>query len=78
MKPSPTIGATEETPNEFRHWLIDTQQFNTELSLLARDGPVVAGYLFAWPDAEEDPSRGYVAALARVVATAAKGSPRRC
>ena len=56
-------GETEETPEEFRHWLIDTPRFDRELSLLARDGPVVAGYLFAWPDAEEDPSRGYVAAL---------------
>ena len=56
-------GETEETLEEFRHWLIDTAQFDRELSLLARDGPVVAGYLFAWPDAEEDPSRGYVAAL---------------
>ena len=55
-------GETEETPEEFRHWLIDTPRFDRELSLLARDGPVVAGYLFAWPDAEEDPSRGYVAA----------------
>ena len=56
-------GETEETPEEFRHWLIDTPRFDRELSLLARDGPVVAGYLFAWLDAEEDPSRGYVAAL---------------
>jgi ribosomal protein S18 acetylase RimI-like enzyme len=56
-------GETEETPEEFRHWLIDTPRFDRELSLLAWDGPVVAGYLFAWPDAEEDPSRGYVATL---------------
>ena len=56
-------GETEETPEEFRHWLIDTPRFDRELLLLARDGPVVAGYLFAWLDAEEDPSRGYVAAL---------------
>jgi ribosomal protein S18 acetylase RimI-like enzyme len=56
-------GETEETLEEFRHWLIDTPRFDRELSLLARDGPVVAGYLFAWLDAEEDPSRGYVAAL---------------
>jgi mycothiol synthase len=56
-------GESEETLEEFRHWLIDTPRFDRELSLLAREGPVVAGYLFAWPDAEEDPSRGYVAAL---------------
>ena len=56
-------GETEETLEEFRHRLIDTPRFDRELSLLARDGPVVAGYLFAWLDAEEDPSRGYVAAL---------------
>lgn len=56
-------GETEETAEEFRHWLVDTPRFDRELSLLARDGPVVAGYLFAWADAEEDPSRGYVAAL---------------
>jgi ribosomal protein S18 acetylase RimI-like enzyme len=42
---------------------MDTTQFDRELSLLARDGPLVAGYLFAWPDSEEDPSRGHVAAL---------------
>ena len=56
-------GETEETPEEFRHWLVDTPRFDRELSLLARNGPVVAGYLFAWRDAEEDSSRGYVAAL---------------
>jgi ribosomal protein S18 acetylase RimI-like enzyme len=56
-------GETEETPEEFRHWLVETPRFDRELSLLARDGPVVAGYLFALPDAEEDASRGYVAAL---------------
>lgn len=56
-------GEMEETLDEFRHWLIDTPRFDRELSLLARDGPDVAGYLFAWPKAEEDPSRGYVAAL---------------
>jgi mycothiol synthase len=56
-------GEMEETPEEFRHWLIDTPRFDRELSLLARDGPVVAGYVFAWTDAEEDPSRGYVASL---------------
>jgi len=56
-------GEMEETLEEFRHWLIDTPRFDRELSLLARDGPVVAGYLFAWPEAEEDPSRGYVAVL---------------
>jgi mycothiol synthase len=56
-------GEMEETLEEFRHWLIDTPQFDRDLSLLARDGEVVAGYLFAWPEAEEDPSRGYVAAL---------------
>jgi hypothetical protein len=42
-------GETEETPEEFRHWLIDTPRFDRELSLLARDGPVVAGYVFATP-----------------------------
>jgi mycothiol synthase len=56
-------GEMEETLDEFRHWLVDTAQFDRELSLLARDGPAVAGYVFAWPEAEEDPSRGYVAAL---------------
>ena len=56
-------GEMEETLDEFRHWLIETPRFDRELSLLARDGPDVAGYLFAWPEAEEDPSRGYVAAL---------------
>lgn len=56
-------GEMEETLDEFRHWLIETPRFDCELSLLARDGPEVAGYLFAWPDAEENPSRGYVAAL---------------
>mgnify|MGYP000627927096 CR=1 FL=1 len=56
-------GEMEETLDEFRHWLIETPRFDRELSLLARDGPDVAGYLFAWPQAEEDPSRGYVAAL---------------
>ncbi len=56
-------GEMEETLDEFRHWLVDSAQFDRELSLLARDGPVVAGHLFAWPHAEEDPSRGYVAAL---------------
>jgi ribosomal protein S18 acetylase RimI-like enzyme len=56
-------GEIEETLDEFRHWLIDTRRFERELSLLARDGQDVAGYLFAWPEAEEDPSRGYVAAL---------------
>jgi ribosomal protein S18 acetylase RimI-like enzyme len=56
-------GELEETFDEFRHWLVETPQFERELSLLARDGPVVAGYLFGWPEAEEDPSRGYVAAL---------------
>ena len=56
-------GEMEETLEEFRHWLIDTPQYDRELSLLVRDGHVVAGYLFAWPTAEEDPSRGYVAAL---------------
>ncbi len=56
-------GETDETPEEFRHWLIDTPRFDRELSLLARDGEVIAGYVFAWADAEEDPSRGYVAAL---------------
>ena len=56
-------GETEETPQEFRHWLIDTPRFDSELSLLARDGSAIAGYVFAWADAEEDPSRGYVAAL---------------
>jgi mycothiol synthase len=56
-------GEMEETLDEFRHWLVDTPRFERELSLLARDGPVVAGYLFAWAEAEEDPSRGYVAAL---------------
>ena len=55
-------GETEETPEEFRHWL-DTPRFDRELSLLARDGPVVAGYVFAWAEAEEDPARGYVAAI---------------
>ena len=53
-------GETEETPEEFRHWLVDTPRFDRELSLLARDGPVVAGYVFARAEAEEDPSRGYV------------------
>lgn len=56
-------GEMEETLDEFRHWLIDTPRFDRELALLARDGQAVAGYLFAWPEAEEDPSRGYVAAL---------------
>ena len=56
-------GEMEETLDEFRHWLIETPRFDPELSLLAREGPEVAGYLFAWPEAEEDPSRGYVAAL---------------
>lgn len=56
-------GEMEETIEEFRHWVIDTSQFTRELSLLAWDGDVVAAYLFAWPEAEEDPSRGYVAAL---------------
>jgi mycothiol synthase len=56
-------GEMEETLDEFRHWLVDTPRFERELSLLARDGPVVAGYLFAWAEAEEDHSRGYVAAL---------------
>ena len=56
-------GEMEETLDEFRHWLIETPRFDRELSLLARDEPDVAGYLFAWPEAEEDPSRGYVAAL---------------
>lgn len=56
-------GEKEETLDEFRHWLIETPRFERELSLLAREGPDVAGYLFAWPEAEEDTSRGYVAAL---------------
>jgi ribosomal protein S18 acetylase RimI-like enzyme len=56
-------GEMEETLDEFRHWLVDTPRFDRELSLLARSGPVVAGYVFAWPAAEEDASRGYVAAL---------------
>lgn len=56
-------GEMEETLDEFRHWLIETPRFERELSLLAREGPDVAGYLFAWPEAEEDRSRGYVAAL---------------
>jgi mycothiol synthase len=56
-------GEVEETLDEFRHWLIETPRFDRELSLLARDGPDVAGYLFAWPEADEDPARGYVAAL---------------
>jgi ribosomal protein S18 acetylase RimI-like enzyme len=56
-------GEMEETLDEFRHWLVDTPQLDRELSLLARDGSVVAGYLFAWSESEEDPSRGYVAAL---------------
>lgn len=56
-------GEMEETLEDFRHWLIDTPQFDRELSLVAKDGPEVAGYLFGWPEAAEDPSRGYVAAL---------------
>jgi hypothetical protein len=51
-------GETEETPEEFRHWLVDTPRFDRELSLLARDGPVVAGYAFA-------DSRGALAARLR-------------
>ena len=56
-------GETEETLDEFRHWLVNTPRFDRELCLLARDGPTVAGYVFAWAEAEEDSSRGYVATL---------------
>jgi mycothiol synthase len=56
-------GETEQTLEEFRHSLVDTPQFDGELSLLAWDGPVVAGYVHGWAEAEEDASRGYVAAL---------------
>jgi len=71
-------GETEETLEEFRHWLIDTPRFDRELSLLARDGPVVAGYLFAWLDAEENRRAVTSPHSARVVPTAAEGSPKRC
>jgi mycothiol synthase len=56
-------GEMDQTLDEFRHQLIDTPRFDRQLSLLAWEGPVVAGYLFAWADAEEEPSRGYVAVL---------------
>jgi GNAT superfamily N-acetyltransferase len=85
LRPAARRGETEETLEEFRHRDMDTTQFDRELSLLARDGPLVAGYLFAWPDSEEDPSRGHVAALGtrrpyrgRGIAEAARAPAVRC
>ena len=55
-------GETEETPEEFRHWLIDTPRFDKELSLLARDGRSLPGSCSRGP-MRRNPSRGYVASL---------------
>ena len=55
-------GETEETPEEFRRRR-STRHDSTRRCRSSRGTGGRAGYLFAWPDAEEAPSRGYVAAL---------------
>ena len=56
-------GEGEETYEDFRHYLLDTPDFDPNLWFVAWDGDVIAGYLGAEPRAVEDPARGYVHVL---------------
>jgi mycothiol synthase len=56
-------GDGEETYADFRHYLLDTPDFDPDLWFVAWDGDVLAGYLGAVPRATEDPARGYVQVL---------------